>query len=450
MSNPLQVTRWEQCLIGTVLVNPLSMADVTHVQPEDMSSRSHMQIWRHAIELERESRFSYRAVVERLRAANELREIGIDIGDGELDAEAYLIQIMKDQSPASVMEWADNVVGASVKRHIKSFAALASLDAESQASADEILDSIEMRLYEMRRSHVDTGAAIGDVLAKYEEVVEGWRNGTYTPAFIFSTPGLARIIPFLEGGDFMLIAGRPGEGKSSILRFEAFKAALAGKRVVIFNLENGEIEYARYLIAQVTGIDTTKLRQPSLLTPVEVTHVKDAVKRLKALPLRIVTLGAPTVFEVIRIARKLLTQGFEIFMLDYIQLMKNGVENEVQDISISSVMLRGFALKHNVPVIAAAQLNREVTKRTGGKPQLSDLRGSGSLEQDALIVAFTSLLDATEEELRRFPQNMATGEFIPRAVPARLYVEKQRNGPVDRTPPFLWDKATNNLFAMSQ
>jgi replicative DNA helicase len=248
----------------------------------------------------------------------------------------------------------------------------------------------------------------------------------------------------------MLFAGRPGEGKSSVLRNEAFKAAMEGKKVVIFNLENNEMEYANYLIAHVSGIDTWKLRQPTLMTPDEIARARAAIGQLRSIPLRIVSLGAPSVYEIIRIARKLLLEGFEIFMVDYIQLIKNGIENEVQDITMSSSLLRGFALKHHVPVIAAAQLNRDIVKRAlGAKPQLSDLRGSGSLEQDAVIVAFNVLLDVDEQVLRRFPANTRDGDFVIRAVPMRIYVEKNRNGPVDRTPPMLWDKSTNQFIPLN-
>jgi replicative DNA helicase len=403
-------------------------------------------VWDVVVQLERSGRLSYQAVVERLHQSGQLGNIGADVNGGDVTGEAYLQDVMKRGSPASVQEWADNVTAESVRRNIRMFAAKASLDADSDAPIDEVLDALEQQIYGLRKNTVNTGNDMGTILRRYEEVMDGWRDGTYKPAFTLTTPHLERLIPFLEAGDFMLIAGRPGEGKSSILRSEAFQGALSGKKVVIFNLENGEIEYARYLIATVTGIDTFKLRKPKELNPGEVADVRKAIEKLLSIPLKIVTLGAPTVFEIIRIARKLLTQGFEVFMVDYIQLIKNGIENEVQDLSVSSTMLRGFALRYNVPVIAAAQLSREITRRTSGEPQLSDLRGSGSLEQDALIVVFTQLRDATEEFLRRFPQNLVTGEFIVRAVPMRLCVRKNRNGPIDDTPDLLWDKAINKFY----
>jgi replicative DNA helicase len=137
---------------------------------------------------------------------------------------------------------------------------LMALDSESEKDVDDLLDAIEEKVYALRRKSLDTGADIGELLGQFEIRMDDWRAGKITPAFTFYTPGLSRLIPFLEDTDFMLIAGRPGEGKSSVLRNEAFQAAQHGKKVVIFNLENSEAEYARYL-ASVSGIDTEARQQ---------------------------------------------------------------------------------------------------------------------------------------------------------------------------------------------
>ena len=440
-------TRWEQALIGTALAHPIDASSVTDVRPQDMAIRSHQVLWSTIIDLDRGHRLSCQAVIEKLISIGELENIGADVDGGEITGERYLEELLTRRAQESIREFAEQVIGSSVKREMKILGSLIALDAESAADIDELLDQIEERVYALRRKSVDTGSDMGEILGKFQNRMDAWLRGEVTPAFTFKTPGLRRLIPFLEDTDFMLFAGRPGEGKSSVLRNEAFRAAMEGKKVVIFNLENNEMEYANYLIAHVSGIDTWKLRQPTLMTPGEIARARAAVGQLRSIPLRIVSLGAPSVYEIIRIARKLLLEGFEIFMVDYIQLIKNGIENEVQDITMSSSLLRGFALKHHVPVIAAAQLNRDIVKRAiGAKPQLSDLRGSGSLEQDAVIVAFNVLLDVDEQVLRRFPANTRDGDFVIRAVPMRIYVEKNRNSPVDRTLPMLWDKSTNQFI----
>jgi replicative DNA helicase len=444
-------TRWEQALIGTALAHNTEASQVTDVRPQDMECRSHQIIWTNVIDLDRGHRLSFQAVVEKLIAQGELSNIGADVDGGEIVGEMYLEELLSRRAQESIREFADQVIGSSVKREMKILGHLIALDADSDADIADLLDQTEEKIYALRRKSVDTGADIGQLLGNFETHMDAWRRGEVKPAFTFHTPGLSRIIPFLEDTDFALICGRPGEGKSSILRNEAFEAAKEGKKVVIFNLENSEMEYARYLVAHACGIDTWKLRQPDKMSAEEVAQAREAVRTLKSLPLRIVSLGAPSVYEIIRIMRKLLLEGFEIMMVDYLQLIKNGIENEVQDLTMTSSLLRGFSLKHHVPNISAAQLNREIVKRAAGaKPQLSDLRGSGSLEQDALIVAFNMLVEMTEQQLRNFPQNVnPDGSFTLRAVPLRVYVEKNRNGPVDRTPPMLWDKSTNRFYPLT-
>ena len=439
--------RMEQALIGTALGFPTDVYAVTDVRPQDMAYVSHQCLWTIILDLERRNALSYQGVVEQLHALNRLLDLGADVEDGSLTGEQYLEELLSRRAQPSIRDFADKVVGGSIKRQLKGMAQLLSLDADSEAEADELLDKAEEALYQLRRNQVDSGREMGDLLADYEKVMDDWRADRVVPAFTFTTPGLGSLIPYLEPTDFILIAGRPGEGKSSLIRAEAFRAAMNCKKIVIFNLENSEIEYARYLIAHVTGIDTYKLRKPKEMTPQEVGRVREAVQLLKSLPIRVVSMGAPTVMEIIRTARKLVSQGYEVIFVDYIQLIKNGIENEVQDISMSSSLLRGFALKYRVPVIAAAQLNRELTKRTqGAEPQLSDLRGSGSLEQDAVIVIFTALLDLEEQQLRQFPQNiLPDGRFVVRAAPMRQFVKKNRNGPVGKTDPMLWNKHINTF-----
>jgi replicative DNA helicase len=446
--------RWEKCLIGSVIGYPTEAGSATDVQVEDMAFVSHQNIWQVVLDLERTGGLSYQAVVEQLRANRQLENVGRDVDDGDITGELYIQELLSLRARESVRKFADAVIDASTKRQLRSLSHLWALDAESETEIGSLLDHVEQQIYQLRRNRVETGSNIGDVLRTFVSNIDGWLNGEIKPAFTFRTPGLPRIIPFLEPTDFMLIAGRPGEGKSSVLRAEAFEAAKAGKKVAIFNLENDELEYARYLIAYDTGIDTAKLRKPTDMMADEIARAKAAAERLRQMMgtnLKIISLGSPTVYDITRIARKLVTtEGYEVVFVDYIQLIKNGIENEVQDISMSSALLRGFALKYRVPVIAAAQLNRDLARRAvGSEPQLPDLRGSGSLEQDAVIVAFISLESMTDQEIRALEQNRdPNGEYTVRAVFVRLYVKKNRNGPVDNTPKLVWLKHLNKFVAL--
>ena len=140
--------------------------------------------------------------------------------------------------------------------------------------------------------------------------------------------------------------------------------------------------------------------------------------------------------------------------MDYIQLIRNGRVNENDDLTTSSTGLRGFALQNNTPVFAGSQLSREIVHRgDNADPQLSDLRGSGSLEQDGTQVLFLRNIwkNPTPDEIMAFPENVNyNGEQaeVIRAVPMVGVLDKNRNGGTGKTRPFKWDKAINSYEVM--
>jgi replicative DNA helicase len=337
-------SRYEQALIGTVLVKPTLTGDVSDVRKTDMSSRSHQILWETIISLNNGGRLSPQAVIEKLIADGAMVNLGGDVDDGELVGEEYIRDIMARGAEISVREFADQVINSSVKRSLREVGQLIALDAQGEGEADKIMDEVEKKLIELRRTRVDDGIEIGELLGTFSTRMNQWREGTFIPAMKFHTPGVAHLIPFLEEEDYMICAGRPGEGKSSLIRFEAFKSAtLDGKKVAIINLENSDLEYARYFIAFITGINSKKLRDPKLLTDLEIIKVKQAIQELRKAPIRIVSMGSPTVFEIGRVMRKLAKEGYEIFFVDYLQLIQNGAENENANITITSTVLRGYA-----------------------------------------------------------------------------------------------------------
>ena len=133
------------------------------------------------------------------------------------------------------------------------------------------------------------------------------------------------------------------------MRFELIHAAMDGMPGTIFNLENGEIEYARYMIALTTGIDGLRVKVSRQLTEPELETVRVAVKRMQNIPLTIVTLGAPPAVEIERISRQhIQRRGTRLIGVDYLQLVKNGIPNKVQDLSKTSGILRAIALNYGV------------------------------------------------------------------------------------------------------
>jgi replicative DNA helicase len=442
---------WELAAIGTALTDPDRMEDAEDLLPQDFT-RSNRLVWAEISALHRRGNLDFRGVVESLRSKSLLDDIGADITD--ISGLEYL-EYCKTYSGIQMAEYALQVADASVKRQLKEAASLIALDANTEEDADVILDNAERRIMGLRRTRQQSGIPISEIIESFIPHMEGMLDGSIVPAVVPKLQAVADIIGYYEQSDYVIVAGRPGDGKSSYLRYEAQRLAEHGQKILIFNLENDEIEYARYSLALRTGIDSKKLRQPRLLSRAELERVKTAAIELKELPIEVVTLGSPTVNEITRIARsKYRSFKQDMVMVDYVQLINNGLNNRVSDVTLSSQTLRALAMKNqlNIPVMVAAQLSRAIeTRGRGSDPQLSDLRESGSLEQDATVVMFVRPVwgeAPSRQQVARFPENMDERNVmrpIHRAIPMRMHILKNRNGPVGVSPEVKWSKHTGNF-----
>jgi replicative DNA helicase len=231
---------------------------------------------------------------------------------------------------------------------------------------------------------------------------------------------LDRLLAGLQPSDFIIIAGRPGMGKTSFMLSVVKNAAQAYKKhVAIFSLEMSNEQLVQRLLSQETGIDSQRLRTGKLEDnewPV-FTH---AIEVLNDTHIFLDDTPALTPLQLRTKARRLhLEYQLDLIVVDYLQLMTTGArtENRVQEVSNISRNLKVLARELNVPVLAAAQLSRAVEQRADKEPQLSDLRESGSLEQDSDIVMFIHRPEMYEKDTLR--QNIA-----------QIKIAKHRNGPV--------------------
>jgi len=448
---------WEIATIGSVIADPVMMELAEDLAPVDFTG-SHRLIWRAILHLHRGGALEPRALIEDLRSSGDLDKVGTDM-EGDLVGEAY-IRHCWERRGGQVEEYVQRVIEVATKRQLREAAALIAAEAVGTGNAEDLLDEAERRIMQLRRARGVTGVTVGQLISAFIPRLEGMRAGTITPAFVPHCQAIKELVDFVDDNDFILIAGRPGDGKSSYLRYEAFWKSKAGIPGLMFNLENTESEYAKAFIALETGIDGALLRNPRLLTAEQLETVKRAAQKLASYPLEIITLGGPSVADIERIARaKMRTLKPKYIMLDYIQLVNNGLDSEVANVSKTSTSLKsmGMANRLNVPIICAAQLNREIERRGArSEPQLSDLRESGSLEQDATMVIFPreAWWDPREQEIRRFPENVEpfSGRLLPRirAVPIRFYVKKNRNGPTGITGMVKWCKHTGGFFSLTE
>jgi replicative DNA helicase len=254
----------------------------------------------------------------------------------------------------------------------------------------------------------------------YERIDQISRRGEEYYGIPTGFVDLDKLLSGLQGSDLLIVAGRPGMGKTAFMLNIAKHAALVLKKhVAIFSLEMSNEQLVQRLISQETGIDSQRLRTGKLNED-EWPIFTQAIETLNKTKMFLDDTPALTPLQLRTKCRRLhLEFNIDLVVVDYIQLMTSGtrIENRVQEVSYITRNMKVLARELNVPVLAAAQLSRAVEQRTDKEPQLSDLRESGSLEQDADIVMFIHRPEMYEKDTLK--QNLA-----------QIKVAKHRNGPV--------------------
>jgi replicative DNA helicase len=265
---------------------------------------------------------------------------------------------------------------------------------------------------------------------------------------------LDRLMGGLQKSDLIVLAGRPGMGKTALATNIAFNVAQAwqagevrpdghtetanGGIVGFFSLEMSAEQLATRIIAEQTEIPSNQIRRGGI-SENEFEKIKDYSIRLQNLPLYVDETGGISIAQLAARARRLKRQrGLDMLVIDYLQLLsgssKRGSENRVQEITEITTKLKALAKELQVPVIALSQLSRQVESREDKHPQLSDLRESGSIEQDADVVLFVYreeyyhvMRKPLESDREKFAQWLADGDKV--GGKAEVIVAKQRHGP---------------------
>ncbi|MDA7424116.1 replicative DNA helicase [Thalassococcus lentus] len=254
----------------------------------------------------------------------------------------------------------------------------------------------------------------------------------------------------LHKSDLLILAGRPSMGKTSLATNIAFNVAKAYKKgqlpdgstgaleggvVGFFSLEMSAEQLASRILAEASEISSHKIRQGDM-DEVEFRRFVEAAKALEACPLYIDDTPALPISQVAARSRRLKrTHGLDVIIVDYLQLLRGTAENRVQEIAEISMGLKAIAKELNIPVIALSQLSRQVESRDDKRPQLSDLRESGSIEQDADVVMFVFREEYYAEREKpsddRLDEMAAWQERMSRLHgKAEVIIGKQRHGPI--------------------
>lgn len=443
---------WEMSVIGTVLADPSTMQAAESLTPSDFTGPNQI-VWGEIMALYNQGALDVRALVNRLHCSPDWERVS-DTG-----TEPYIQNCLTYRGQA-IETYVDEVMNEAVRRAIRRNAALIAAEAEgNRRTADDLLDFAEQKILSLRRNRSDEGVSLGDLMGVFVPRLEGIRTGDVVPGWVPKIQALRDRIVYFDQTDYITIAARPGEGKSSALRYEAYMGAKDPEHptgIVIYNLENDNNEYAKFMVSMHTGIDSDLLKNPRLLSQEQLEKVKEAASQLSRLPIFIVQAAGWNVQHIVRSARRYIAEKrVSLVMVDYVQLIRNGEDNRVQDISISTGALRALALNQNVPVIQAAQLNRsiETRNREDAEPRLADLRDSGSLEQDSSVVIFSRQEKTTQEDLAQFPENVdqRTRRVLPeiKAVPIKYYIAKNRNGPIGVSGVVKWIKSTNTFQSLA-
>ncbi len=407
----------EEAVLGSLLINPDAMFDVsTFLRPDAFYRVANRWVFEAMLALTgKQIPLDIVTLVDELRRREQLDEIG---------GETYVYDLLNVVPTSINAEAYGRVVeGTALRRKLIATAGtIAKLAYNEAEDIDVVIDRSESALFSISEKRTTRDLVpVNQIATAYLERIEQLRDRG--DEFIGIPTGfvdLDRMLGGLNKSDLVIIAARPGMGKTALQNGMALTAARRfQKRVAMFNMEMSGEQLVQRMVAAETRIDSQRLRRGELHDN-EWDIFMQAIGRLSETKIFIDDTPAITPMQLRTKCRRLHSEhGLDMIMIDYLQLMQaeNPTGSRVQEVSEISRHLKGLARELDVPVVAAAQLSRAVEQRQNKRPLLSDLRDSGSIEQDADVVMFI---------YRDEYYNPETSE---RPNIAELSVAKHRNGP---------------------
>ena len=379
----------EQAVLGSMLIDPDCIKDVMDkLRPEDFYLRANRDIFETIYHM-----FVYSRPIDGVTVAGEMEKTGV-YNDNTRD---YLLQLM-DVTPtsANVMEYVQIVLDKSLMRQVASAAgSISAMVLDGAGDAGDMLEAAEQKVYAIRRGRsaqnmVPVSMVLEDVMAHLAELTAS--GGKTLPGLSTGLSAVDAKINGLNKSDLLLLAARPGMGKTSMALNVALSAAReSGKTVAIFSLEMSKEQLVTRLIASEGLVENTRLVTGNLRES-DWQRIAEAASSLSRMDIRIDDNPLLTVADMNAKCRRLENLG--LVVIDYLQLMQSAGgkarsgDNRQQIVSDISRSLKIMAKELNVPVLCLSQLSRANESRTDKRPMLSDLRESGAIEQDADIVMF--------------------------------------------------------------
>jgi replicative DNA helicase len=408
----------ERSVLGAILIqNDAYNTAVELLRPEDFYRDAHRRIFDRIIALaERRMAVDFVTLKEELSRAGELDTVG---------GPAYVASLVDGVPRATNIEYYAKIVKEkAVLRNLIAAANTILLDAyEADQEAADILDRAEQSIFQIAEGGIRTGFVSLYDLA--QDSVEAIQKAHEEKKTVTGVPtgfeDLDRITSGFQRGDLIIVAARPSMGKTSLALNIAQYVGTRSKRTIgVFSLEMSREQLFMRMLSSEAMVDGHALRTGYLRTE-EWGQLTEALGVLGQAKVFIDDTPGIGVLEMRAKSRRLASEhGLDLLIVDYIQLMqgRGRFDNRTQELGAISRALKGLAKELNVPVVVLSQLSRAPESRSDHRPQLSDLRESGALEQDADVV----LLIYREDAYNRAAENAGVAEII---------VAKQRNGPTD-------------------
>jgi len=432
---PPQNVESEQALLGSILLRPEVIVEVMDIiRPEAFYADKHKTIFDAMLKL-----YEKREPIDILTLSSKLKE-SVDLD--RIGGMSYLTEIVNSVPSASNVEHYAEIVSKkhTMRKLIEAAEHIAKIGYDEETEIAELLDKAEKKIYEVTTKNIS---------GKYFEMKDVLGEAMERLDRIHKSKGVLRGVPTgfkdldtklsgLQNSDLIILAARPSIGKTSLALDIARNAAIRHNvPTVIFSLEMSAHQLIDRMLSAESKVSAWELRTGNLKLEEEFGRISAALDPLSKAPLFIDDQAGNNILKIRSIVRRLKHEkNLGLIIVDYLQLMTpihtRGGDNMVQQITEISHSLKQLAKEFDVPVLALSQLSRAVEQR-GGKPRLSDLRDSGSIEQDADVVLFIHR-DANEEGGGKKQE-------------AEILIEKHRNGPTGVVKLF-FDKDKSSFLSM--
>ena len=462
--SPPQNLEAEQALLGAILVNNEAFYRVSDfLEPNHFFEAVHRRIFQVAGELIRANKIANPVTLKTFLPA--------DLAIGDITLNQYLARLAAEATTIiNAEDYGRSVYDLALRRALIGIGedmVNVAYDAPVEMAPREQIEEAERRLYEVaEKGQLNTGfQSFGTALVTAIDMASAaYKRDGHLSGIASGLSDLDRLMGGLQSSDLVIIAGRPGMGKTSLVTNIAFNVARAyrgevqpdgamktvnGGIVGFFSLGMSAEQLATRIIAEQSGVPSSDIRR-GRITEQQFSAIAEAAQAMNRVPLYVDQTGGLNIGQLSARARRLKRQrGLDLMIIDYIQLLQGSSkksDNRVQEVTEITNQLKALAKELSVPVLALSQLSRQVENRDDKRPQLSDLRESGSIEQDADVVLFVYreeyYLKNKEPKPGTIEHEQWQNEMSQVHGIAEVIIGKQRHGPTGTVRLWFEDSVT--------